>query len=658
MTASAPSQLPQAGVKQAAGFPVLGWLKGYDRAWLRFDLIAALTTWALVVPQAIAYGQIAGLPPQAGIFTAFAGLLVYALLGTSRQLIVTPMSAIAAISAAAVAPLAMGDVGRFAALSATLAIVAGCLMILFGILKLGFVSQFIATAVQSGLMFGLGLTIVATQVPKILGIPGGDGTFIDQVVNIVRGIGGLNAWTLVLGVASLVFLFAMPRFLPKWPAALILVAASILLVTVLHLPEQGVDVLGHVDRQIPLPKIPAIQFGDVGTLFAAGLGMALIMYAESDTVSEEFATKHRYQIRENQELYALGAANIAAGLFQGFITGGGASQSAANESAGAKSQMSGLIVAGLIFLTAVLLMPIFTNLAQAVLAAIVIKAVVGFVSVPKLRHLWNLRRESFWIAMVALFAVLIFGMLPGLIIAIVLCIALAMGRGAQPTLSEVGLLPDGDYGLLAYHPEATVIDPRVLAVRVDYHLSAANIKHVRRVVQELAAAREPKYVVLDLELTNDLDVETVDVLEQLRADLAFQGTQLVLSRVHGALYPMLDRSGLTRSIGAENIFATGRAAGNDLRARLAALDAAAGQEEVPGAANLDVGGSTMADLSPPKGDAEERKREFFAERAPEIVDSPPSNAGTEKLPASSGSVEPESRKEQFFHERDMPAPGE
>lgn len=625
--------------EKSSGFRVLGWLRGYDKAWLRFDLIAALTTWALVVPQAIAYGQIAGLPAQAGIFTAFAGLLVYALLGTSRQLIVTPMSAIAAISASVVTPLAMGDMDRFAALSASLAIIAGCLMLLFGLLKLGFVSQFIATAVQSGLMFGLGLTIIASQLPKILGIPGTDGTFFEQIASIATNLSAINPWTFALGVVSLVFLFAMARYLPKWPAALILVAVSIVLVTVLHLPQQGVDVLGLVERQIPLPKFPAIAWGDLGTLFAAGLGMALIMYAESDTVSEEFATKHRYQIRENQELYALGAANIAAGFFQGFITGGGASQSAANDEAGAKSQMSGLIVSGLIFLTAILLMPLFANLAQAVLAAIVIKAVWGFISVPRLRHLWVLRRESFWIAMVALFGVLIFGMLPGLIIALALCIALQLGRGAQPAISELGRMPNGEIRTLEWNPDAAPLDPRILALRVDYHLSAGNIKYVRRVVLERAAENRPEIVILDVEMTNSLDVETVDFLELLRADLELQGAELWLARVHGRIRPMLQKSGLEDAIGAENLYASTGAV-------VAAVNEHLGTEVV---------GATA---SPQSAFDAGRKREFFAERSPETVDAPPPAPQNESPPAPPEPVEAESRKEQFFHERDMPAPGE
>lgn len=629
-----------------SAFPILGWVKGYRKEWLRWDVIAALTTWALVVPQAIAYGQIAGLPAQAGIFTAFAGLVVYALLGGSRQMIVTPMSAIAAISASTVAPLAFGDMGRYAALSATLAILTGILMIVFGILKLGFISQFIAQSVQVGLMFGLGMTIVVTQLPKILGIPDAEGTFFEQIANILANIGAVNAWTVVVGVVSFAALFLLARLRPSLPAALLVVVVSLLVVTLLNLPERGVDVLGHVERQLPLPKIPDIDWGDIGTLLAAAFGMALIMYAESDTVSEQFATAHRYDVKPNQEMIALGASNIAAGLFQGFVTGGGASQSAANDRAGAKTQLSGLLVAGLVFLTSVALMPLFTNLAQAVLAAIVINAVLGFINVKAIRHLWELRRDSFWFAMVALVGVLVLGMLPGLIVAVIVSIALSMARSAQPALEELGRLPGGEVGVLAEHPEAIALPKDLLVVRLESSLNAANVKHVRREVQALATQRDAKVVVLDLELTNNLDVESVDVLELLNSDLRFAARELWLSRVHHRILPMLEKSGLAAAIGEEHIFDRTRRA----------LDFWQVSTEVELRSSADIQHSKEEDMIAPN---DVRKREFFSERDIEV--DPP-------LPQVESVVSPEQphylrtpneeRKREFFSERDISVDGD
>jgi MFS superfamily sulfate permease-like transporter len=275
-------------------FSFLSWLKGYDRSWLRFDIIAALTTWALIVPQSIAYGQIAGLPPQAGLFTAFGSLLGYALLGTSRQLIVSPASATAAVSASLIAPLALGDAARYWSLSSLLAIIVGITFVVYGLLKLGFVSQFIATAVQTGLMFGLGLTIIAGQLPKLLGIPTADGTFIQECLNIVRHIGATHWATLALGATCLIALLVGKRVTPKLPMPLIVVIVSILIVTLLGLTSRGVEVIGDVGTQIPIPKLPDFGLKDLGALVPGAIALSLIGYAESDTVAGKLQDSNDY----------------------------------------------------------------------------------------------------------------------------------------------------------------------------------------------------------------------------------------------------------------------------------------------------------------------------------------------------------------------------
>jgi high affinity sulfate transporter 1 len=537
-------------------FSILAWLRGYDRTWLRLDLIAALTTWALIVPQSIAYGQIAGLPPQAGMFTSFAALLGYALLGTSRQLIVSPASAPAAVSASLVAPLALGDADRFWTLSSGLALMVGVMFVVYGLLKLGFVSQFIAASVQAGLMFGLGLTIIAGQLPKILGTPSVEGPFLEEVAGIVRTLDGVNWWTVALGVVSLAALLVGKRVAPQFPTALAVVVVSILIVTVLGMVDHGVAVLGNVGTQVPLPKIPVITIQDIAALLPGVIALSLIGYAESDTVAEEFATKHRYDIKPNQELIAIGVGNAASGLFRGFIVAGGASQSATNERAGAKTQLSGLIVSGLVFLTAVLLMPLFTNLAQAVLGAIVISAVLGFINVPALRRIYTLRRESFWLSMLALFGVLILGVLPGLLLAVFISAALVLVRLSQPKATELGQLPERrEYISLERNPEAKPI-PGLLIMRLDAPLFAFNAQSARNLIREHThtASARPRVVLFDLEMTSELDIGSVDKLAILHHELQADGVQLWLARVHDAAADMLRRSGLADEIGKDHIF--------------------------------------------------------------------------------------------------------
>jgi MFS superfamily sulfate permease-like transporter len=297
---------------------------------------------------------------------------------------------------------------------------------------------------------------------------------------------------------------------------------------------------------------------DAGILLLGAIVLSLIGYAESDTVAEQFATKHRYDIRPDQELVALGAANVAAGLFQGFLAAGGASQTAASESAGAKTQLSGLIVSALILLTAVALMPLFTNLAQAVLGTIVISAVIGFINVPALRRIYHLRRESFVLAMIALFGVLIFGVLPGLILALLISMVMILIHFSRPQLSQLGQAPErGDFISLERSPDARPI-PGLLVSRLDAPLFAFNAKHLRRTLLEQVQAADPppRVVALDLEMTSDLDVESLSTLDELNRELRLQGKELWLAQVHHHAEAMLARDGLIDQIGKTHIFRT------------------------------------------------------------------------------------------------------
>ena len=318
------------------------WVHGYDRSNLKFDIIAGLSVWALVVPQSIAYAQIAGLPPQAGVFCSFAAPLGYALFGTSRQLIVSPTSATAAISASLVGSLALGNIGRYTDLSMMLAILSGILFILLGYWKLGFVSQFIATSVQVGFLFGLGMTIICGQVFDLLGIESTSGPFYKQFWGLITHLDETNGWTAVIGVGGLIALFALKRFAPGVPSALLLVGVAIVVVTVFNLADHGVAIVGQIDRAIPLPGIPTdIKFSDLATLLPGTLAIVIIGYSESVSIAEQFADEHKYDIKPNRELTALGVSAMLSGFFKGFISGGGASQSAANDRAGAKTQFAG-----------------------------------------------------------------------------------------------------------------------------------------------------------------------------------------------------------------------------------------------------------------------------------------------------------------------------
>ena len=531
--------------------PAVDWLAHYRREWLRGDVVAALTTWALVVPQAIAYAQIADLPPQAGLFAAFAGLLGYALLGSSRQLIVSPTSSTAAITAALVAPVAAGDVARFGALAAMLAILVGLVLAVLGLLHLGFVSRFISAGVQAGFMFGLGLTIIVGQVPKLLGVPGGEGDFFPQLGHLLTSLDEVNGWTAAIGIGSLAVLLAAKRVAPTLPAALAVVVAGIAVVALFGLAGHGVEVIGRVEGAVPGLVVPAVGWSDVVALLPGALAIAVIGYAESATVAESLADEHGYTVRPDRELLAIGGANVLAGLFQGFITGGGASQSAANDRAGAQTQLVSLLVSGLTVLTAVALLPLFRDLPQAVLGAIVIGAVAGFLNLPALRRIARLRRDAFLLAMLALARVLIFGVLGGLLLAVVISILLLLDRQSRPG--------------------STVrTEPGLLVFRLDAPMLFINAKLVRDQVRELlAAASEPVRIVLvDLRFSHDLDVEDLNVLAALRAELAGRGIELWLGNVRATVHERLRRGGLAAAIGEDRLYRTLADAGPDVRAAL------------------------------------------------------------------------------------------
>ncbi len=536
--------------------PAAGWLPEYKSEWLKSDLIAGLTVWALVVPQAIAYAQIAGLPPQAGVFASFAAPLGYALFGTSRQLVCSPTSATAAISAALVEPVVIAHPDDYAAMSAALAILCGIAFFILGKLKLGFVSQFIASAVQTGFLFGLGLTIIIGQLFKVFGYAGIDGPFYKQAWYFLKHLDGTSGWTLAIGAGALLAMLVLGRFLPKLPAALILVALSIVIVTIFDLADKGVDVVGTVDRAVPTPALPLVDFSDLMSLVPGTFAIVIVGYSESISVAKRFADEHRYQIQPNQELTALGISSAAGGFFQGFITAGGASQSAANDRAGAKTQMSSIILAILAALTSIALMPLFENLPQAVLGAIVVNAVLGFVNVPAMQRLRDLRRDSFILALLALIGVLILGILPGLLITVAISLLLLLSKFGRPSTSEVILLPGSGAVVAAEnHPEIEA-SPGLFMLRPDSPVIFANASWMRdditRQIEALPA--KPEVVILDLEMSSDLDVTGLETLSSLQRDLALDGIQLWLSNVHHAAAGVLERGGLTARIGSERIY--------------------------------------------------------------------------------------------------------
>ncbi|MBJ7454257.1 MAG: SulP family inorganic anion transporter, partial [Blastococcus sp.] len=353
---------------------VFGSLRGYRRGWLRSDVVAGLTVWAVLVPESLAYATIAGVPPVVGLYAAVPALVLYALLGSSRHLVVASMSATAALSAGIIGDLASAGSGDYLALTAALAVVTGLLGLGAGLARLGFLASFISAPVLKGFIVGLALTIIAGQLPKLVGVPKGSGNFFEQMGSLVTHLGDTDGATLAVGVAALLLVLLLRRWLPLVPGALVAVLLGIAAVALLDLDAEGVAIVGPIDAGLPRLGLPDAGATDYLTLVGAAVGVLLVGYAEGLGAAKTYATRAGYDIDPNRELLGLGAANLGSGLASGMVVNGSLSKTAVNGGAGAKSQLSGLTVAMLTVVTLLFLTGLFEQLPEAVLAAVVIAA--------------------------------------------------------------------------------------------------------------------------------------------------------------------------------------------------------------------------------------------------------------------------------------------
>jgi high affinity sulfate transporter 1 len=536
--------------------PILGWLPKYNRAWLRTDLIAGLTVVALLIPEGMAYAQIAGVPPQTAFYAAPIGLLAFAIFGTSRQLVVAVSAIIATMSFATVSLIAAPNTSEFILLTAALAVLAGLISILAGLLKLGRVAQFFSESVMVGFITGLALTVIIKQVPKLLGIEGGSGNFWERLYEVIIHLPETHLPTLVTGILCLILLIALEHYFHKIPAALVALVVGIVISVMFGLEARGVEIVGEIPAGLAPPQWPAVGWQNWLLLFPGALGLALVSFAEAIGPVRSFASAHKYKVDENQELIGLGAANFGAGLFQGFPIGSSLSKSAANDRAGAHTQMSGIIAAGVTIIVALFFTQFFYALPEAALGAIVIVAVSGMVKVAKLKHLNYVRRADFVLAVVALLAVLTFETLEALLIAVIVSLFALVWRVSQPRLAVLGRTPDRlIFSDVRRHPENEIV-PGLLIVRPENGLFFANAAGIREaIIAEMTSSAEPvKAVLLDLGATTDLDVPSADVLAELAEELHSRNVRLMLMRVIAPVRQMLDLAGAMEKIRPEDIF--------------------------------------------------------------------------------------------------------
>ena len=542
--------------KLSSWMPILEWLPQYQTSALRTDFVAGITVWALVVPKAMAVAVIAGMPPEVGLYALPLALLGYAVFGTSRHLSVGPSTTVAIISFAVVYALANPGTERFVALTITLALLSGLMMIVAGFLRLGVIADFLSKPVLVGFIIGIAISIIFGQADKILGFEVEPPDFIPEILELVANASQTHAMTLIVGLASLGLLFAIDKFTPKLPSTITVVALSIVASVLIDLDSLGVTTVGDIPAGLPpIGQSLNITLQDLFALVPGALMLALIAFVVSIAVTNPFAVKHHYEVKANQEMIALGMANIGTGFSHGFAVEGSGSATATADVAGAKTQMTSIIAALLTVLTLVALTPLFRALPQATLAAVVIHAVWHQINLPMMRRYHHVRRIDFYAAMTALVGVLILGILAGLLLAVILSLVALLVEAKLARYAVLGKLPeDGGYHSLENYPGAETY-PGLIIFRFDESLFFANSSSFRDGIRAAVAADPTvRWVLVDAEGINNIDITGMDMLTELNEELARSGVSLGFAQMKAHVLELFRRSGLEETVGPAHFF--------------------------------------------------------------------------------------------------------
>ncbi len=541
--------------------PGLRAVRAYRREWLAKDVIAGIVLSTLLVPQGMAYAELAGLPPITGLYTSILCLLGYAVLGPSRILVLGPDSSLGPMIAATILPLAGadGDPKRAIALASLLAIIVAAILILGAVAKLGFIADLISKPTMIGYMNGLALTILVGQLPKLFGFKVDAEGLIRESVDFVKGLahGEAVAASAAVGIAGIALILVLQRWLPKIPAVLVMVVLAIASTTLFDLAAHGVSLVGVLPKGFPPLTIPNVRASDLVPLFGGALGIALVSLADTISTASAFAARTGQEIDGNQEMIGIGAANLAAGLFQGFPVSTSGSRTAVAERSGAKTQLTGVTGAIVITLMIVLLPGLFRNLPQPALAAVVITASLSLADIPGTTRLWKQRKAEFVLSVAAFLGVALLGVLPGIAIAVGLSVLNVFRRAWWPYTTELGLVEDLEgYHDVRSHPDARHL-PGMVIYRFDGPLFFANAKTFRDEIRRLAGSDpRPTWIVVAAEPITDVDTTAADMLEDLDEALNAQGISLVFAELKDSTRLKIERYGLTRTIDPRHFFPT------------------------------------------------------------------------------------------------------
>lgn len=541
-----------------AALPGVAQFRGYRRGWLRGDLLAGVTVAGYLVPQVMAYAEVAGLPPVAGLWAIIGPLAVYAALGSSRQLSVGPESTTALMTAVVVAPLALGDPARYAALAAALALLVGGICLVGRLARLGFLADLLSKPVLVGYMAGVAAIMIVGQLSKVTEVPvDGDG-FVPEVASFLAGLGAVQWPTVALAAVLLAALFTLPRFAPRLPGPLIVMVLAAAATALFSLQDVGIDVVGAVPAGLPTPTLPAVGIGDVTALVFPALGVTLVAYTDNVLTARAFAERTGQRVDANAEWSALGGANLAAGLLQGFPVSSSGSRTALGAAVGSSTQLSSLVSLAVVLVTLLFAGPLLAGFPTAALGALVIYAAVRLVDLAELRRFAHFRRSEFLLAIMTTAAVLGLGVLYGVLAAVGLSILDLLRRIARPHDGILGYVP----GIAGMHdvddyPAARQL-PGLVVYRYDAPLCFANAEDFRqRALKATEDADGPvEWFVLNAEANVEIDITAADAVRQLARELANSGITLALARVKQDLRGDLVQAGLVDEIGADLIFPT------------------------------------------------------------------------------------------------------